>query len=71
MMFSIKFDPRTGSWNVVMGHTTYAMLQCRYEAEAFAESLTSQRNLFPEAFENNKLPTIAEMSSSIPNIITT
>jgi hypothetical protein len=58
-MFSIKFDPRTDSWNVIMGHATYATFQCCYEAEAFAADLTAQQNLFPEAFENNKLPTIA------------
>jgi hypothetical protein len=50
LMFSIKFDPRTDRWNVFMGHMTYAMFQCRYEAEVLAETLTAQENLFPEAF---------------------
>jgi hypothetical protein len=67
LMFSIKFDPRTGSWNVVMGHATYAMFQCRYEAEVLAETLTAQENLFPEAFYHT-LPTIEEMSGSIPHM---
>jgi hypothetical protein len=62
-MFSIKFDPRTNSWNVFMGHMTYAMFQCRYEAEVLAETLTAQENLFPEAFYHT-LPTIEEMSGS-------
>ena len=50
-----------------MGHATYAMFQCRYEAEVLAETLTAQENLFPEAFYHT-LPTIEEMSGSIPNI---
>jgi hypothetical protein len=66
-MFNIKFDPRTDSWNVFMGYMTYAMFQFRYEAEVLAETLTAQENLFPEAFYHT-LPTIEEMSGSIPSI---
>jgi hypothetical protein len=71
LMFSIKFDPRRDSWNVFMAHMTYGMFMCRYEAEAFAANLTAQKYLFPEAFENDKLLPIAEMSDSLPNIIAT